>query len=160
MQKHNKFNIRLSELMAEKGLTTVALGKAIGVSDETVRRWKLGERSIILPHLIKLADYFQCSIEFLAGRTEDYLDYHIHEVPPFYENLTKVMKEKEVTRYGLVKSLPIYDSYFTNWKKGKSPNLLTLIMLADYLEVTIDYLIGRESCGSTSSKIEADEVRR
>ena len=54
------------------------------------------------------------------------------------------MKEKGVTRYRLVKDLPIYDGYFTNWKKGKSPNILTLILLADYLDVTIDYLVGRE----------------
>lgn len=36
-------------------------------------------------------------------------------------------------------------SYFTNWKEGKSPNLLTLIVLADYFDVTIDYLVGRDS---------------
>ena len=36
------------------------------------------------------------------------------------------------------------DGYFTNWKKGKSPDILTLILLADYLDVTIDHLAGRD----------------
>ena len=98
----------------------------------------------MLSQLVKLADYFQCSLDFLAGRSETVLDYLVREMPPFYDSLRAVMKEKGVTRYRLVKDLPIYDGYFTNWKKGKSPNILTLILLADYLDVTIDYMVGRE----------------
>ena len=144
MEKKNAFHERLSELMIEKGVNTVSLSAAIGVSDETVRRWKNGQRDILLSQLVKLADYFQCSLDFLAGRSDCAMDHQVREIPPFYDRLRAVMAEKGVTRYRLVKELPIYDGYFTNWKKGKSPNILTLIMLADYLDVTIDYLVGRE----------------
>lgn len=144
MQKEAGFADRLAELMAEHALTTVSLGAALGVSDETVRRWRKGERSILLPQLVRLADYFHCSLDFLAGRTETYLDYRPQAMPPFFDQLRAVMAEKGATRYALVKALPIYDSYFTNWKHGKSPNLLTLILLADYLDVTVDHLVGRD----------------
>ena len=144
MENKSVFHERLTELMIEKGVNTVSLAAAIGVSDETVRRWKNGERDILLSQLVKLADYFQCSLDFLTGRSDTVLDYQVSEMPPFYDSLRAVMAEKGVTRYKLVKDLPIYDGYFTNWKKGKSPNILTLIMLADYLDVTIDYLVGRE----------------
>ena len=144
MENKNVFHERLTELMIEKGVNTVSLAAAIGVSDETVRRWKNGERDILLSQLVKLADYFQCSLDLLTGRSDTVLDYQVREMPPFYDSLRAVMAEKGVTRYKLVKDLPIYDGYFTNWKKGKSPNILTLIMLADYLDVTIDYLVGRE----------------
>ena len=144
MQKEAGFADRLAELMAEHALTTVSLGAALGVSDETVRRWRQGERSILLPQLVRLADYFHCSFDFLAGRTETYLDYRPQAMPPFFDQLRAVMAEKGATRYALVKALPIYDSYFTNWKHGKSPNLLTLILLADYLDVTVDHLVGRD----------------
>ena len=144
MENKNVFHERLTELMIEKGVNTVSLAAAIGVSDETVRRWKNGERDILLSQLVKLADYFQYSLDFLTGSSDSVLDYQVSEMPPFYDSLRAVMAEKGVTRYKLVKDLPIYDGYFTNWKKGKSPNILTLIMLADYLDVTIDYLVGRE----------------
>ena len=144
MEKKNAFHERLSELMIEKGVNTVSLSAAIGVSDETVRRWKNGQRDILLSQLVKLADYFQCSLDFLAGRSDCAMDHQVREIPPFYDRLRAVMAEKGVTRYRLVKELPVYDGYFTNWKKGKSPNILTLILLADYLDVTIDYLVGRE----------------
>ena len=144
MENKNVFHERLTELMIEKGVNTVSLAAAIGVSDETGRRWKNGARDILLSQLVTLADYFQCSLDFLTGRSDTVLDYQVREMPPFYDSLRAVMAEKGVTRYKLVKDLPIYDGYFTNWKKGKSPNILTLIMLADYIDVTIDYLVGRE----------------
>ena len=143
MENKNLFHDRLAELMIEKGVNTVSLASALNVSDETVRRWKNGQRDILLSQLIKIAD-FQCSLDFLAGRSDVLLDYQLRETPPFYDSLRAVMKEKGVTRYRLVKDLPIYDGYFTNWKKGKSPNILTLILLADYLDVSIDYMVGRE----------------
>ena len=144
MGKNSAFHERLSELMIEKGVNTVSLAAAIGVSDETVRRWRNGQRDILLSQLVKLADYFQCSLDFLAGRSDTVLDYQVREMPPFYDSLRAVMAEKGVSRYRLVKELPVYDGYFTNWKKGKSPNILTLILLADYLDVTIDHLAEAE----------------
>ena len=79
MENKNIFHERLTELMIEKGLNTVSLAAAIGVSDETVRRWKNGERDILLSQLVKLADYFHCSLDFLAGRSDVVLDYQVRE---------------------------------------------------------------------------------
>ena len=143
MQSGNLFSERLAELMKEKGVNTVTLGAAIGVSAETVRRWRNGQRSVLLPQLEKLADYFECSLDFLAGRTDVVSESPSRKMPPFYDRLRSVMSEKGVSRYRLVRDLPVYDSYFSNWKRGESPNLLTLILLADYLGVTIDRLVGR-----------------
>ena len=58
MENKDIFHERLTELMIEKGLNTVSLAAAIGVSDETVRRWKNGQRDILLSQLAKVADYF------------------------------------------------------------------------------------------------------
>lgn len=144
MNGNGTFPERLTDLMTEKNLNTVTLGKEIGVSDETVRRWKNGQRSILLSQFLKIADYFNCSLDYLAGRTDVYLDYTVKNLPLFYDNLRKIMQETGVSRYALVKSLPIYDSYFTNWKQGKSPNLVTLVTLADFFNISIDYLVGRD----------------
>ena len=38
MENKNVFHERLTELMIEKGVNTVSLAAAIGVSDETVRK--------------------------------------------------------------------------------------------------------------------------
>lgn len=142
----NSFSERLSELMFEKGnIKSDGLGAAIGVSGQTVRAWCDGSQLIFLSNLLKLADYFNCSLDFLVGRTETVLDYSPRQCPPFYKRLREVMKEKGKTRYRMDKESKVKDSYFTNWSKGTDPHILSLIEVADYLDVTIDYLVGRDS---------------
>lgn len=141
----SNFSERLGELMFENNdVKAKELGLAIGIGDETIRLWKNGKRYILLSQLLKLADFFNCSLEYLAGRTDVKLDYAVKPVADFYTSLRKVMAEENVTRYRLIKETPIYDGYFTQWKKGSSPHILTLVTLADYLGVTIDHLVGRE----------------
>lgn len=139
------FSERLKELMYEQGITTdQSLSQHLGISDETVRLWKNGRRYISLSQLIKLADYLNCSIDYLTGRSETILDFTPNKCHFFYDRLRFVMSEKKVSRYELVKNTRIYDSYFSNWKKGADIHILTLVLLADYLDCSIDYLIGRD----------------
>lgn len=54
--------------------------------------------------------------------------------------------EKHGTRpLNVVKTLGISSGSITNWKKGVIPNGETLIKLANYFNVSIDYLIGRNA---------------
>ena len=62
-----KFAERLKELRAESGLSIMALGKAIGVSDATICRWENGISDIKSDELIKLADFFLVSTDDLIG---------------------------------------------------------------------------------------------
>lgn len=54
------------------------------------------------------------------------------------------MKEKGVTRYRMAKESKIKDSYFTAWSRGADPNVDSVMEAADYLNVSIDYLVGRD----------------
>ncbi len=118
-----------------KKIVEQARGEASGILAEADQK---AERKV------QIARLHADGIVSQAERTEIYLDYRPQAMPPFFDQLRAVMAEKGATRYALVKALPIYDSYFTNWKHGKSPNLLTLILLADYLDVTVDHLVGRD----------------
>ncbi|NCA92960.1 helix-turn-helix domain-containing protein [bacterium] len=139
------FSERLKELCVDQGITSnEVLSKKLGISAETVRLWKNGQRYISLSQLVNLAECLNCSIDYLAGRNEKVLDFTPQSCPPFYNRLRTVMTEKHVTRYKLVKNTKIYDSYFSNWKNGADVHILTLVLLADYLDCSIDYLIGRE----------------
>lgn len=146
MDTLSQFSERLKELMIDhSNLTAETLSQQLGVSDETVRLWKNGQRYISLSQLIKLADYLNCSIDYLAGRSNNVLDFTPKNCLPFYPRLREVMVEKKITRYELVKNTRIYDSYFSNWKNGSDIHILTLVLLADYLDCSIDYLIGRDN---------------
>jgi transcriptional regulator with XRE-family HTH domain len=140
----SNFKERLNDLMVEWQIKSDQLGKAIGVSGQTIRAWSDDSQSILLSNIIKLADYFHCSIDYLVGISDSTAEYEAKQYPPFYDRFRQVMEEKGKTRYRMTKESKIKDSYFTTWKSGSNPHILSVIEVANYLDVTIDYLIGRE----------------
>lgn len=63
----------------------------------------------------------------------------------FYEILSKLMDNKNVTKKQLSEILPIGKNQFKYWEtKGNIPNGETLIALSDYFDCSVDYLLGRE----------------
>lgn len=140
----NSFANSINELMIDNAPTYHGLADKIQVSHETVRLWRNGKAFPSLSAMLRLADYAGCSLEFLVGRTTERLTYTPLMLPPFYDRLREVMSMRHISRYSIVKSTSIYDSYFTNWRKGADIILHTLIVLADYLDCTLDYLVGRD----------------
>ncbi|MCL2556395.1 MAG: helix-turn-helix domain-containing protein [Firmicutes bacterium] len=66
-----KFAERLKELREEKELSKLALAKALQVADINIGRWERGEQEITSDNLIKIADFFDVSVDYLLGRTDD-----------------------------------------------------------------------------------------
>ena len=65
------FSERLSELMFDAAnITTDKLGEAIGTSGALVRMWRLGKNIPSLANAVKIADFFNCSLDFLFGRSD------------------------------------------------------------------------------------------
>lgn len=67
----SKFGERLKELREDKGLLNKDLAKAINVEPATITNWEKGNRSPKEDVLIKIADYFNCSLDYLLGRTDN-----------------------------------------------------------------------------------------
>lgn len=61
------FSEKLSELMEEKKINSLALSKVVGVSASTILRWKNGEMCPTIDKLILLCDYFGVSADYLLG---------------------------------------------------------------------------------------------
>lgn len=136
---------RIKELMMDKGIDSQTLSKELGVSESTVSRWKNSCKSMRLSSALKIADYFNCSLDFLVGRSEKIMDFMPQKpYPLFYENLRNLMKKKNITRYEIHVNTKIKSSHFVDWSRGSDPHILSLIELADYLEITLDCLAGRE----------------
>lgn len=67
MGYQNKFKDILKELRSEKGIGQVELANRIGVSKGIVSLWENGLREPNMYSLIKLADFFDVSIDELVG---------------------------------------------------------------------------------------------
>ena len=65
------FAERIKELRKEKGITQIDLAEAVGLSKGTVAMWEVDKREANFDTLNKLSDYFQVSIDYLLGRSND-----------------------------------------------------------------------------------------
>lgn len=59
----------IKELRKERNLSQAALGLKIGVSQKAIDYWERGVNEPKASYIIKLADFFGVSADFLLGRT-------------------------------------------------------------------------------------------
>ncbi|MBE6578575.1 MAG: helix-turn-helix transcriptional regulator [Ruminococcaceae bacterium] len=63
--------MRLKQLRTERGISQVRLAMELSVSQHTVSRYETGEREADYAMLIRIADYFDVSVDYLLERTDD-----------------------------------------------------------------------------------------
>lgn len=62
---------RIKELMKEQDLNQVKLAQKLGVKQNTISAWLLKKKEPCINSLWLLADYFDVSIDYLVGRSND-----------------------------------------------------------------------------------------
>ena len=62
-----------------------------------------------------------------------------------YDIFSKLLQERGLTNYQVSKDTGISQSTLSDWKRGiiKAPKLNKLQIIADYLGVSVDYLLGK-----------------
>lgn len=65
------FYQRLRVIRKENNLTQKQTAEAIGTSEQNYQRYERGSQQPTLPTLIALADLFDCSIDYLCGRSDE-----------------------------------------------------------------------------------------
>ena len=63
--------MRLKELRKEHGISQLKLALDLNMNQNSVSRYENGSREADYATLIKLADYFNVSIDYLLERTND-----------------------------------------------------------------------------------------
>ena len=65
------YNKRLSELRTDHDLTQKAVSEICNVSDASVGHWEKGVREISIDCLIKLAKFYNVSVDYILGLTDN-----------------------------------------------------------------------------------------
>ncbi|PWM72796.1 MAG: hypothetical protein DBX59_05790 [Bacillota bacterium] len=140
------FGNNLKTLMSESDTSIYTLQTYLQMkSNSSIYKWLRGQTGIRLDTAIKLADFFACSLDFLMLGKDENGKATFKPCPPFHFQLKKVMDEKGVTQYQLAKDSNIKSGHLYQWlHTDRVPQMNSVITLADYLHVTIDYLVGRE----------------
>ena len=115
----------------------------IGLNYRTVRRW-FTRLSPQITSLIKVANYFHCSLDYLVGLSTTEFDYApLTDKINFTARYTELKKEtglKDAKISGLCQVSP---STVYSWNNGTIPSLETIVDLCKIFDCTFEYIIGR-----------------
>ena len=65
-------------------------------------------------------------------------------MPIFLQHLDELLRERSMTRNQLLRELGLGKNAFLNWKTQNTlPHGTTLVKIADYFDVSLDWLVGR-----------------
>ncbi len=73
--------------------------------------------------------------------------------------LYELRLEKNLSQRAIAKEMCISQATYNNWENGKTqPSIEQLIMLADFFDVSVDFLIGKEGDEQMSHAAHEDTI--
>ena len=134
---------RLRELRKERGLTLRQLNNLTGISDVNLSRYERGVNQPREQAWKKLSDYYNAPIPYLKGTSKE-VDTYLESMVDKNLRLKELRKNKGLTLKDIQEQTGIKRSTYSDYEnENTEPNIKTLIALADYFDVSIDYLVGR-----------------
>ncbi len=142
----SNFAESLSELLTEAKLTPSKLADQIGCGRGTISRYLHAQKMPKIDLLVRIADFFACSTDYVLGRETEKYPRAFIPCPPFQERLPALCKQLDITKYKLQKDTGIAESAIYNWQRGEgTPNLENIIKIADAFGCSVDFVLGRSS---------------
>ena len=144
MAVSSDFQNRIIDLVSESDIKKSALPQAIGID---YRSFSNAYNYGIIPKpriLIRIADYFNVSLKYLLGKTND--DYFLKssDHSDFKTLFVTLCHKCNISHYTVSKECHFDRSYITKWLNyGLFPSLELLEILSDYFNVSLDFLVGR-----------------
>lgn len=139
------FAERLSDLMFDADLSAVGLAAKLNTTKMTIYRYLEGNRIPTVEMLLRIADFFNVTTDFLIGLKSESDINKFNRCPDFSERFAFLLKKFKVTKYRLEKDTHINEETIYAWLRGKNkPSLENILKLAEYFNCTVDYVLGRE----------------
>lgn len=137
------FSQNLSDLLFDNILSVKTFSEKLGFNLSECYKYLRKEYLPCLANIIKIADYFECSIDYLLG-LEEANNLKFSQTPPFDRTFGKLLEDKNLTRYQLNKHTKISNSRIDDCYHGRRlPSIDNLIILAKYFDCSIDTLLAR-----------------
>ncbi|MCM6851672.1 helix-turn-helix domain-containing protein [Lactococcus lactis] len=134
------FNEQLKTLRKINGLTQKELAEKLKIKQNSYSDWENGKSEPNIEMLVRIADYFDVSLDYLLGGKMKNI------TEEFSLCLKKLSMKRKLSQKQIAEELKISKQQYSKWEGGIiTTNAETLVRLANYFDVSIDYLLGRKS---------------
>jgi len=142
----SKLNETLADLISDSGLNHKETAEKIGTSQACMTYYMQGQREPTVENLIKFADYYNCSTDYLLGREAENKRLTFKTCPPFSQQLAFLKKHFSCSANRFYTGTKISKSAYYSWLRGThKPSLGNVIELADEFGCRVDFILGREN---------------
>lgn len=145
----SKFSDRLSDLLFdEKENNNIDLnvfaGK-LGIHLTTVYKYLEQKHVPSVAILVKFADYFHCTVDYLIGKENLSPVTSFRTCPPFCEQFRFLLKYYGISKYRIALTTGIASSALYAWQNNeKQPSIDSVVKLSECFECSVDFVLGRE----------------
>lgn len=144
MFDNEKFTKRFYSLIKETDITKAKLATDLSTTTATISRYLNQKRIPKLDMLIKIANYFQCSLEYLIGVESEYYNYDFKECQNFAQRFRTLINQKgfELKEIHERTKIPLIN--INVWLRGScKPNIDYIMILANFFNLSVDDFLGR-----------------
>ena len=140
----NVFIETLQEKMTDRNLNKVQLSRELGLDHSSVNSWFNKEFYPRIVNLIRIADLFGCSIDYLFGLS-DVESFKPSKTPSdFLMRFDKLQVQNKVNDNRVATYCKIGSSAVAKWRRFKRyPETTAILKLVELFNCSIEYLIGR-----------------
>ncbi len=139
---------RLFDLREYKDLSQIKLADYLGITQQTYSLWEKGTKIIPLKHLNSLSNFYEISMDYIVGLTDEKNNSGIIKLTELNKNeigsrIKKIREDNNLTLRDLAKELNTTSSTISAYETGK-----TLILTAFAYQICIKYNVSLDwLCG-------------
>ena len=139
---------RLFDLREYKDLSQIKLADYLGITQQTYSLWEQGTKIIPLKHLNNLSNFYEISMDYIVGLTDEKNNSGIIKLTELNKNeigsrIKKIREDNNLTLRDLAKELNTTSSTISAYETGK-----TLILTAFAYQICIKYNVSLDwLCG-------------
>lgn len=130
---------KVRSVSKEKGIVLSEMLSALAIGSNTISNMRHGSM-ISAGSLARIADYLDVSVDYLLGRIDNEDSRDPHNIA---KRIKSVAKYKGVSIGDLLESCGLGVNTISHLAKGQAISYVNLARIADYLDVSVDYLLGR-----------------
>lgn len=139
-----EFQIRIMEIIDDLDMNQKEFAEYTKVSQGVISRAVKYGIYPLTKILIRMADRLNLPIMYLLGKSDMENIYLTEQKSSYHIRVKELIAEKNVNFGRVANRMPFPKEYFYEWQRLKTmPSIEFIICIADYFDVSVDYLLGR-----------------
>ena len=131
----------------ELEMTQEELGIILGASKQTISNWETGYTPIPLNKLVRFANLYNYSLDFIVGFTRDNIKYNKNiklDSKLIGKNLKAIRENLKLTQQQIAHKCNIYQSTYNHYETGYSLiKIIPAYSICKTYNISFDWLVGR-----------------